>query len=96
MLRADAFRSFVFIALSAGVLYAYSLGKMRLPAFIGVLGVMVLADMWPVDKRYFGADNWVSQKDNDAYFAMQPYEKQILQDKSYYRVMNLTTITLIP
>ena len=93
MLRIDAFRSFVFIALSAGVLYVYSLGKMRLPAFIGVMGVLVLADMWPVDKRYFGADNWVSQKDNDAYFAMQPYEKQILQDKSYYRVMNLTTNT---
>ena len=39
-------------------------------------------------------DNFVKPKDADAYFAIQPWEEQILQDKSLdYRVLNLTTST---
>lgn len=50
--------------------------------------------MVPVDKRFFNNDNFVKKKDNDAYFKMQPWEEQILQDKSLdYRVLNLNTST---
>lgn len=50
--------------------------------------------MVPVDKRFFNNDNFVKQKEADAYFKMQPWEEQILQDKSLdYRVLNLTTST---
>jgi hypothetical protein len=50
--------------------------------------------MVPVDKRFFNNDNFVSKKENDAYFKMQPWEEQILQDKSLdYRVLNLNTST---
>ena len=50
--------------------------------------------MIPVDKRFFNNDNFVKPKDNEAYFKMQPWEEQILQDKSLdYRVLNLTTNT---
>ncbi|MBR1996382.1 MAG: hypothetical protein IJ989_03935, partial [Paludibacteraceae bacterium] len=65
----------------------------RLIAFYGALAVLVLADMLPVNKRFFGNDHFVKAKDADAYFAMQPYEQQILQDESYYRVLNLATNT---
>ena len=60
---------------------------------MAALGVLVLADLWPVDKRFFGEGNWVSRKQNDSYFQMQPYEKKILEDEGYFRVMNLTTNT---
>ena len=50
--------------------------------------------MVPVDKRFFNNDNFVKPKDADAYFAMQPWEEKILQDKSLdYRVLNLNTNT---
>lgn len=50
--------------------------------------------MVPVDKRFFNNDNFVSKKENDAYFKIQPWEEQILQDKSLdYRVLNLNTST---
>ena len=62
-------------------------------AFYSTLAVLVLADMIPVNKRFFGNDHFVKAKDADAYFAMQPYEQQILQDESYYRVLNLATNT---
>lgn len=50
--------------------------------------------MVPINKRFFNDDNFIKQKDNEAYFKMQPWEEQILQDKSLdYRVLNLNTNT---
>ena len=102
MIKADAWRSFIFIVLGFAVIYWYAWksntqplasSPYRLIAFYGALAVLVLADMLPVNKRFFGNDHFVKAKDADAYFAMQPYEQQILQDESYYRVLNLATNT---
>ena len=102
MIKADAWRSFIFIVLGFAVVYWYAWksntqpltsSPYRLIAFYGALAVLVLADMLPVNKRFFGNDHFVKAKDADAYFAMQPYEQQILQDESYYRVLNLATNT---
>ena len=93
LLRRDAWRSFAFIALGAAVLALHLSDKLKYGPFVAALGVLVLADLWPVDKRFFGEGNWVSRKQNDSYFQMQPYEKKILEDEGYFRVMNLTTNT---
>ena len=102
MIKADAWRSFIFIVLGFVVIYWYAWksntqplasSPYRLIAFYVALAVLVLADMLPVNKRFFGNDHFVKAKDADAYFAMQPYEQQILQDESYFRVLNLATNT---
>ena len=50
--------------------------------------------MIPVNKRFFGNDHFVKAKDAEAYFAMQPYEQQILQDEDpNFRVLNLASNT---
>ena len=50
--------------------------------------------MWPVNKRYLNDNHFVTKKGNKAAFQMQPYEKQLLQDKDpHFRVFNLTTST---
>lgn len=62
--------------------------------FAGVLLVLILADMVPVDRRFFGSDSFINAKDDKRYFAEQPWETQILQDKSLdYRVYNLAANT---
>ncbi len=94
MLTADAWRSFIFIALAAVVLWLYTNGKLKTAYCISMLGVLILIDMWGVDKRYFNDDNFVTEKANKNYFAMQPWEKQLVQDKDpNYRVLNLTSNT---
>ncbi|MCQ2325238.1 MAG: YfhO family protein [Paludibacteraceae bacterium] len=106
MLKADAWRSFIFIALAAAALLGYQylsekqsssspVGGSRKGAYLYiVLGILILLDMVPVDRRFFSADNFVSKKDDNRYFAMQPWEEQILKDKSLdYRVLNLTSNT---
>jgi hypothetical protein len=50
--------------------------------------------MIPINRRFFGDDHFVKAKDAEAAFAIQPYEKQILEDQSLnYRVLNLATNT---
>ena len=101
MIKADAWRSFIFIALGFAVIFWYAWRGERLEAkgerqwlLYAALAALVLADMVPVNKRFFGNDHFVKAKDADAYFAMQPYEQEILQDKdSNFRVLNLAANT---
>ena len=103
MIKADAWRSFIFILLGFAVIYWYAWksesqslasSPYRLITFCAALAALVLADMIPVNKRFFGNDNFVKAKDADAYFAMQPYEQQILQDEDpNFRVLNLASNT---
>ncbi len=94
MLSSDAWRSFIFIVLSAATIWIYQTGKLKTAYFVSILGVLVLVDMWGVDKRYFNESNFVTNKTNKQYFAEQPWEKQLAHDKDpNYRVLNLTTNT---
>lgn len=101
MLKADAWRSLLFVVLGFALTYWYAWrqfknqkSKITNTILYAGLAVLILADMVPVDKRFFNDNNFIRPKDNDAYFAMQPWEEQILQDKSLdYRVLNLNTNT---
>ena len=102
MLKSDAWRSLLFVALGFAITYWYAwknkISNLQSPIsnsifFIG-LTMIILIDMVPVNKRFFNNDNFIKAKDNEAYFKMQPWEEQILQDKSLdYRVLNLNTNT---
>ena len=104
MIKADAWRSFIFIALGFAVVYWYawksnseSLNTKHSTlnyVLYAALAALVLADMLPVNKRFFGNDHFVKAKDADAYFAIQPYEQEIMQDKDpNFRVLNLASNT---
>ncbi len=93
MMQADAWRSLVFIVLAAGLLYLFIQEKIKTMWFGIILTGLVVVDMWTVDKRFFNDDNFVSIKKRDNVFAMQPYEKLLLQDTTNFRVLNLTTNT---
>ena len=102
MIKADAWRSLIFIVLGAGLVYWYAWKSQSLNTkhstlnyvLYAALAALVLADMVPVNKRFFGNDHFVKAKDADAYFAMQPYEQEILQDKDpNFRALNLAANT---
>ena len=58
-----------------------------------ILTGLIVVDMWPVNKRFCNDDNFVAVKKRDQAFTMQPYEKLLLQDTTYFRVLNVTTNT---
>jgi hypothetical protein len=92
MFRADALRSFCFILLGAGTIWLFVKEKIKLPYFIAALGILFLADMWTISKRFLNDDNFVSPKSIEGYFKKLPYEEYLLQDPDpHFRVFNLTT-----
>ena len=94
LLRSDSLRSAAFIAAAALTLWIYSKRRFKAGILAAILGVLVLVDMWPVDKRYFNDNNFVSKMQNMSSFEMLPYEQAIMQDPElHFRVLNLTTNT---
>ncbi|MBQ7736132.1 MAG: hypothetical protein IJT61_09455 [Bacteroidales bacterium] len=99
--RASAFRSLVFVLLGAAMLWLYITDKLKLGYFVTCLGVLVLVDMWPIDRKFFNDDNFVSPKQDKNYFVEQQWEKTILDlegeqtahsfpSNKSYRIYNIT------
>ena len=59
LLSMDAWRSFVFISLAFGLLWIYLKNKIKKQYVILIVGVLVLSDMWTVNKRYLHNDHFV-------------------------------------
>jgi hypothetical protein len=90
MMTADAWRSLGFIAVATILLYIF-VKKPFKTVYLGLaMTALVVLDMWPVNKRFCNDSVYVPEKTRDKVFQIQPWEEQILQDKDYYRVFNLT------
>jgi hypothetical protein len=91
MLKADSLRSLIYILLSAGALIAFYFKKLKPSYFIAILGLLIVTDMWVVNKRYMNNNQFVSDLKADKPFTPSTADKQILRDKALdYRVYNLT------
>ena len=91
MLQGDAWRSFFFIVLAAGTLWAMINRKLK-PMYAGlVLGALVLVDLWTVDKRYLNDKDFISKRQVEQPFEATTADLQIKQDPTpYYRVLDLS------
>jgi hypothetical protein len=89
MMRADALRSLAFILLAAGVLYFYLRQKLSAATATLAVGLLILVDLWSVDKRYLSNDDF-QKRLVETHFQPSPADQLILQDKDLsYRVINL-------
>lgn len=89
-LRTDAFRTFLFVTAAAGGMWAYWKNKLKAQYALAFWVLLILVDMWPVDKRYFNNDNFTSKREAADPFQLMPVDKDILKDKDLdYRVLNL-------
>ena len=94
LMKGDAWRSFLFIMLAAATLWLFVQDKLKWGYMVAILGILVVADMWPVNKRYLNDTHFVTKKNDKAVFQMRSYEKQILQDRDpHFRVFNLAANT---
>ena len=91
LLRTDSLRSLIFILLAAVCIYLYQTKKLKLIAFAGILGFLVLTDMLPVNKRFLNSDDFVKAKKMDKPFQKTAVDVQILADTELnFRVYNTT------
>src|SRR5690606_37529489 len=82
----------VLIGLSAGLLFAMIKQKIRhLWGLVG-MALLVIFDVWMIDKRYLDNDSFV-ESPSASFFAATPADQRILQDKDYFRVLNIFECT---
>ena len=85
----DAGRSLIILVLGAAAIYlAIRRPKMRGLAILA-LGIMITVDLWTVDKRYVDSENFVEKNLLADVIEPDEADKQILQDKGYYRVADM-------
>lgn len=94
LLRGDAIRSMVFILLGAATLWFAYLKKLKHTVAFALLGVLILVDLWSVDKRYLNDSHYIRRQEYKNIFAKRPVDEMIHQDKDpYYRVLDLSVNT---
>lgn len=93
LLRTDAFRSLIFILLGASLIYFYIKGKVRMNVLVPVLIFLLLADMWPVNKRYLNSDKFVARTQFSKSFSTTTADGVILSDPDIKRVLNISVST---
>jgi hypothetical protein len=92
--RADAFRSLVFVLLSAGLIWVTLKKKLAAKYALIIAAVLVLADLLPVNKRYLKNDDFVSSRKVSDTFSPSKADQFILSDPSpNYRVLNIAVST---
>ena len=92
LLRNDAIRSILFIAVAALIIWLGLTGKLKANQAIMIVTLLILADLWSIDKRYLNGSHFVTRREFNTTFAKRPADEIILQDKSLdYRVLDLTT-----
>ena len=91
LFSADAFRSLAFILLSAVGIWLYLNKTIKKTAVILLIGVLILSDMWVVNKRYLNDENFKAKRKILQPFTPSSADSQILQDPDpNYRVYNTT------
>lgn len=89
LLRTDAMRTVLFILAAAGLLLAYLFKRVNATVLYLSLTLLILVDLFSVDKRYLNNDKFVAKRQargpepTAANLAIQ-------RDTTYYRVFNLT------
>lgn len=94
LLSADAMRSLVFILLGAVTIWIGYKGKIKAHYASLALIILVLVDLWSIDKRYLNDSHFVTKREFANVFQLRTVDKEILQDKDPdYRVLDLSINT---
>ncbi len=92
LLRADAWRSLAFVLISALAIWLVVNKKIKKEWFCVAMIMLVLADMWAVDKRYLSEKDFVTNQEFTSVLKPREVDEYILENDHdpNYRVLDLT------
>ena len=94
LLQSDSWRSFLFILLSFGVLFAFIKEKLNKKYAILLIGALLIADMWNINKRYLNDEHFVRKNKVKNPYKPTQADNFILKDKDpNFRVFNQSVST---
>ncbi len=89
MFKWDSFRSFVYIALAFGAIWLYISNKMKAKFFLLSLSLLIVVDLYMVDKRFLNNDNFVPKRKVAGIISASENDASIMTDTDLgYRVFN--------
>lgn len=87
---ADALRSFLLIMVSMSLIMAFAYQKVSKNLFIALIGILILLDLFSINKRYLNDDSFERARLVDQPYQPSQADKLILEDKDLdYRVLNI-------
>ena len=91
MVSDDALRSFLIVAAGACCIFLFFTKKIDLKVMFVLITVIILGDLYSVNKRYLDTDSFVAQRlTHDEPFPLTAADRQILADTAMnYRVMDI-------
>ncbi len=95
LFTSDSLRSLVFILLAAGTLWLYNNKRIKKSAIaLSIIGVLVVVDLWGVDRRYLNSTNFVDKLDPQVSFVESNYDRDIDQMAAKFGDTNYRVYTL--
>lgn len=87
----DTLRTLILVLLSAGVIWYYLKQKLSEKIVVVAFTALLLFDLVVVDRRYVNNENFVSAIQVNKPYQTNDADKEILKDKSNFRVYDITT-----
>lgn len=92
LFNADIWRSVILVALIAAGIWFYLKGIVKLPHVLIGLTLLVIIDLWAVNRRYLGRDDFSSpRKMQQMSFQPSATDQRIQKEEGYFRVLNLAS-----
>ncbi|MFR9503501.1 MAG: YfhO family protein [Rikenellaceae bacterium] len=89
VMRLDSLRSLLLVIGSGAIIWALATNRLKRGATLSLLGLLVIIDLVPVNRRFLNSDDFISKREAQIY--PTAIDKEIMQDKELgYRVLNLT------
>lgn len=90
-MRADAIRSLLFLAVAGALVWFFLKSSIKSSFLIGGLALLIIADLWTVNKRYLDDSNYKTVSANKDNFKPRAVDLEILKDQDpNYRVFDLS------
>ncbi|MCX2452666.1 YfhO family protein [Pedobacter sp. PLR] len=92
--RADALRTLLLIVIGYALVWAFINKKLNAQTTVIILGLVILTDLWQVDRRYLNNSNFASKSDLTNHFQPRDVDTFIMADKDpNFRVLDLSIST---
>ena len=94
LMRSDAFRSLFFILITAGLIWLWMKDKIKTALLYPVLILLMIIDMFGIDKRYLNNADFIGKSASLAALAPSPADEKIMTDPDPdYRVLDVSRST---
>lgn len=91
LMSSDTLRTLILVLLSAGTVYLFLKKKLSEKLVVIVFAILILFDLVSVNRHYVNNDNFVSALKVDKPYQANAADKEILQDKGHFRVLDMSS-----